>query len=682
MNKKGKPRFLAKSRFALALQCPTKLYYLDRDGEYANLKKEDKFLQALAEGGYQVGELAKCYHPEGIEVKPLEYDLSLHETNKLLESDNVTIFEAAIRYEDFLIRVDILKKGGNRVDLIEVKAKSIDPNSDDFFTRSGYVKTKWLPYLYDVAFQVWVTKQAFPEWDVHPYLLLADKSKIASVDGLNQAFRIRRNAEGRSLVEVTVGQITQERLGDQILVKVPVKEAVALVLGSKDKDPKKKRDEEKKGFDERAIEYADYYKRDERFPPSIGAHCKQCEFQSLTEGGSAGLKSGFKECWSTVLGDDYEPEEPLVFDLWNFRKSDELIRNGTYYLRDLPVDPYLGHATDTGFKFKSKTAKRQYLQIKKTVEETNPQESVDFSGLSQEMGKWVFPLHFLDFETSMVAIPFTAARRPYEQIAFQFSCHTLHEDGRIEHSEWIHREPGKFPNYQFVGELQNILSSDDGTILRYADHENTVLRQIYKQLDADACEKSHDPVTRIGPHQLSYRETMAWIDSITQWRDDTPSGKGEKHCGDRNMVDMLELIRNYYYHPAMKGSNKIKDVLPAIFSTSEFIKDTYSQPLSFGTNLKDYIFWQFDDETGTPKDPYALLPPLFNDIDIPEDGLYLESGEIQEGGAAMIAYAKMQFTDMSDKEREAILKGLLRYCELDTLAMLMIYEHWHSVAGK
>ena len=33
------PKYLTKSRFAVALQCPTKLYYLDRpEEEYANQK--------------------------------------------------------------------------------------------------------------------------------------------------------------------------------------------------------------------------------------------------------------------------------------------------------------------------------------------------------------------------------------------------------------------------------------------------------------------------------------------------------------------------------------------------------------------------------------------------------------------------------------------------------------------
>ena len=35
----------------------------------------------------------------------------------------------------------------------------------------------------------------------------------------------------------------------------------------------------------------------------------------------------------------------------------------------------------------------------------------------------------------------------------------------------------------------------------------------------------------------------------------------------------------------------------------------------------------------------------------------------------------LQYSDMEIKEREAIIDALLRYCELDTLAMVMIYEH-------
>ena len=51
-------RYLTKSRFKLAIECPTKLYYTGKK-EYANNILDNPFLEALAEGGFQVGELAK-----------------------------------------------------------------------------------------------------------------------------------------------------------------------------------------------------------------------------------------------------------------------------------------------------------------------------------------------------------------------------------------------------------------------------------------------------------------------------------------------------------------------------------------------------------------------------------------------------------------------------------------------
>ena len=53
-------RYLTKSRFKLAAECPTKPQL------YQNPKQEDRFLVKLADGDYQVGELAKCFYPHGL----------------------------------------------------------------------------------------------------------------------------------------------------------------------------------------------------------------------------------------------------------------------------------------------------------------------------------------------------------------------------------------------------------------------------------------------------------------------------------------------------------------------------------------------------------------------------------------------------------------------------------------
>jgi hypothetical protein len=92
------------------------------------------------------------------------------------------------------------------------------------------------------------------------------------------------------------------------------------------------------------------------------------------------------------------------------------------------------------------------------------------------MSSWKFPLNFIDFETSATALPFNKGRRPYEQVAFQFSHHTVDEAGNVKHeSEYINFEPGNFPNFEFVRELKKALTKNNGSIFRYAPHENTIL---------------------------------------------------------------------------------------------------------------------------------------------------------------------------------------------------------------
>jgi hypothetical protein len=52
----------------------------------------------LAEGGYQVGELAKCQFPEGVEVEATDHQSALAQTKRLLQQDRAVVFEAAIAF--------------------------------------------------------------------------------------------------------------------------------------------------------------------------------------------------------------------------------------------------------------------------------------------------------------------------------------------------------------------------------------------------------------------------------------------------------------------------------------------------------------------------------------------------------------------------------------------------------
>ena len=171
---------------------------------------------------------------------------------------------------------------------------------------------------------------------------------------------------------------------------------------------------------------------------------------------------------------------------------------------------------------------------------------------------------------------------------------------------------------------------------------------------------------------------IAFIKTITH---------GANHQGTRDMIDLLKLVKYYYYHPLMGGSNSLKYVLPAVLKSSEYIQRKYAQPI-YGKNssikslnYEDGWVWIKKDENGGVINPYKLLPPLFEGIDDDQIESFLMRSNIQEGGAAMTAYAKMQFASISDIER-SIIKGLFKYCELDTLAMVMVWEYWNDLINK
>ena len=209
-------RCLTKSRFKLGSECPTKLFYT-RKSEYADQKDSDSFLAALAEGGYQVGELAKQYFPSEHDIKTLKYEESLAQTNELMQRENVIIHEAAFRHENLFIRADMIVKKSNCIDLIEVKAKSCDPSDLPFEKK----RVEWKPYLEDVAFQKYVMNRALPGYQISAYLMLADKTASCPTDGLNQKFVITEQEDGDKEVKVS-GPITEEDLNPRLLCQIPV----------------------------------------------------------------------------------------------------------------------------------------------------------------------------------------------------------------------------------------------------------------------------------------------------------------------------------------------------------------------------------------------------------------------------------------------------------------------------
>jgi hypothetical protein len=150
------------------------------------------------------------------------------------------------------------------------------------------------------------------------------------------------------------------------------------------------------------------------------------------------------------------------------------------------------------------------------------------------------------------------------------------------------------------------------------------------------------------------------------------------------MVDMHEMVLKYHYSPFTLGSNSIKAVLPAVIHDSEYIRKRYSKPV-YGKNHEVHSL-NFDEHTWIREeygmDPYKTLPPVFDGYDDDQlDSLVQDLDEIQHGGAAMVAYSKLQFSNVPEDQRKQIRQALLKYCELDTMAMVMIWDYWQKELG-
>jgi hypothetical protein len=647
---------LTKSRFKLAAECPTKLFYSGKPNLYRNLKQEDSFLAMLADGGYQVGELAKCFYPVGIEISSLNSAEAEAQTQALLKQDQVVLFEPAIRFNDYLVRVDILVKDGNHFQLIEVKAKSYNSSAPEIVGARGDLLSDMRPYIEDVAFQAFVLRSLLPQATIKCFLMMPDKS-------------VRR-----PLNEV-----------HHLLALVPVDEYVHMVmqdgvksLGVKEPLP------------DLAARWAAAYKADQKIEPSPGKQCSDCEFK--TRPGDT-LQSGFYECWGQKYGlSPSQIDEGTVLDIYNFRGKDKLIRDGRVRL-----DPKVVSEDDIKVKDEGphlSLSERQWMQVNGIPPEENLDGIWLADGVMREaMRTWQYPYHFIDFETSTVAIPFHAGMRPYEAVAFQFSHHVMQADGSVAHvGEFLLTDPVVFPNFEFARALRAELDKDEGTVFMWSPHENTILNKIVDQLRVVVEGGSYGVGGAPAPEDAV--ELIEFLSSLVK-------------RGSWPMVDLCALSRKAYFAEGIKGSSSIKKVLPSLMKRSAVLKELYSGKVYGGSvgvqgagevalagavpasmvskNFKDFAWWVPEaSNPSVPVEPYELLRRYGADL----LGEEVRAGEdpdelaITEGGAAATAYARLQFEDVDAETRLKIREALLRYCELDTLAMVMIVQGWRGLLGE
>jgi len=169
--------------------------------------------------------------------------------------------------------------------------------------------------------------------------------------------------------------------------------------------------------------------------------------------------------------------------------------------------------------------------------------------------------------------------------------------------------------------------------LMWTPFENTILRNILEQMEI------------YGYRNDSLKD---WLTNIT-----TDSKQGR----EGRFVDLNDFTLQYYFHPDMKGKTSIKKVLPAIWNNNPYL---HSIPW-----FKKYV-----SDSASSLNPYDTLAPVIGELENEE--------VVKDGTGAMRAYQDLMFgVDSENKERRENLKQLLlQYCELDTMAMVIIWKYW------
>jgi CRISPR/Cas system-associated exonuclease Cas4 (RecB family) len=134
-----------------------------------------------------------------------------------------------------------------------------------------------------------------------------------------------------------------------------------------------------------------------------------------------------------------------------------------------------------------------------------------------------YPVHHLDFETFMPAIPVFPHTRPYRPMPFQWSNHIEYEDGTIVHQQYLCTD-GRDPREELALQLLESLG-EMGSICVYSEYERFLLFALGDVL----------------PHLKPALSKVV-----------------------RRLWDLLSVIQQHYYHPDFQGSFSIKTVLPAL----------------------------------------------------------------------------------------------------------------------
>lgn len=717
-------RYLTKSLVKTALKCPKKLVYATHPSMFPQSREhvEDPLYQHLSMEGERFGEYCKRLFPHGKEIQRrnvLEdgkndfasmghrlssetYRTLMGDKDETNQKERVTLFEGVVCHGALYAQPDILdkivhdddvgdaKKKNQKIELrvIEVKSKSWDSRysvRDKMLSKNNKlpsVKASYLPYIQDVAFQSMVCRMLYSQdHNVHisSWLMMPDRSKKMKYNLLDaNDDEISSHAISCINNNPTEDRIptldeTIQTIDNSVAALINVDELVEIALNSEVSYPGSNGDT----LQEIVYRWAEQVNTSTFGPQSlstpIGMHCASCEYR-LKDIPVIGTHSGFHNCWRESTG--YEMERlrstPLIVDLYGNTKKlvTTLMSKDKYLLAELSTNFF--ELADDGTPVKKAgmgesitNHQRQWYQVETTkrLESDSPALTdnptfrpsciIKKNRMDQIMKSWKYPLHFIDFETIAPVIPLYSNMSPYEIFAFQFSHHILHElSSTVEHaSEFLHTEKGS-PNVSFLRALHRAIchKNDGGTVFQWSPHEHNVLKGMLST-----------------PEAMDSLSSQEYSDLLTLL--------------ENGMVDLCKLAHKYYYVDQSGGSSSVKKLLRPTLDASPHIRDLYGSPTYNSRNFSNFQWYQLDD-SGRAKDPYDILSTMTDTNNDGNDNQQQQhdKANITKGLAAAAAFLELRNNaSLELKDRRDIEKSLLRYCELDTLAMVMIVQAWQNL---
>lgn len=612
--KKGSDQIITDHFFHQAISCPLKLHFNllpeNRAAREGNFRQKNKLVlrDTIAQ------RFSNVYYTQN-DSREAEI-----ETADWLKNDEAVICGAVIRHESFLTRIPILKKSGNELTIIQVHGKLKKGNSVVFdkHDRSRSITG----YLIKAAYRYQILESAFPGYQLSTEFVMPKDRYKSSIEHLFQKTLGSRNISEELLSELADLFIFTEGTKSvlEVIRSLPETHTHYSFSGLSVSEALTKIEELKT-------------KPIEKYIPQIHDGCKYCEFRQSTENYGKG-------CWQTFF-----PDESLKNPN---RHRFELIghsvgrNSGDNYFQEKIDQPHNLNSVDQILQYPSTVITMQQRRALQLLRAKNVEVPLVWGKpVLKTVEDVAYPHHFIDFEAATSAVPMAKNQKVYDQVLFQFSCHTMLENGEVIHTEWVDEDPSDYPHPNFIKAISSIPHIEKGTLIQFSPFERQSLYRLMHEMQS---------TTDIDPAIVSqFKKILA----------------GENDQPSERFFDLSKVIRDGYYNFYMDEGLTLKETLKNILQVEKDLDSVSIAPVTLHDITVDLSTLN---QNGTVVSPYKLLM---------DDHL-----KIGDGMAAMNAYISMKSGIVSDEERELIPKFLKRYCALDSYALYIIMKHIKLILNK